>query len=73
MHNIISNYLLENEKLLNHLMEQSYWLKELNRNPYSLKNFEKQMKILYKERTTDKINSAIDGVEMISSLIDTLK
>ena len=31
------------------------------------------VEILYKERTSDKINSAIDNVEMLSSLIDTLK
>ena len=73
MHNIVSTTILENEKLLNHLMEQSYWLKELNRNPMGIKTFIRQMKIIYKERTSDKINNAIDGVEMISSLIDTLK
>ena len=38
-----------------------------------LSAFSRKMKEVYKERTTDKISSAIDGVEMISSIIDTIK
>ena len=73
MHKNISKQILENPKLLSHLMEQSYWIKELNRNPNSFKTFNNQMKVIYKERTSDKINNAIDGIEMISSLIDMTK
>ncbi|MBE6155518.1 MAG: hypothetical protein E7164_02030 [Firmicutes bacterium] len=73
MKQIISRQLLENPRLLSHFMEQSYWIKQLNRHLDSWKDFNKQMKILYKERSTDKINSAIDGIEMLSSLIDATK
>ena len=73
MHKNISYQILNNSKLLNHLMEHSYWLKHLNRHPRNYKTFQKQMKIIYKERPTDKISSAIDSVEMISALIDTLE
>ena len=66
----ITYKILENPKLLSHFMEQSYWIKELNRNPKSFLNFQKQMKIIYKERATDKLNNALDGIEMISSIID---
>ena len=69
----IAYELLENPKLLSHFMEQSYWIKELNRNPKSFSNFQKQMKILYKERASDKLNNALDGIEMISSIIDVSK
>ena len=31
------------------------------------------MKILYKERASDKLNNALDGIEMISSIIDASK
>ncbi len=65
--------LKENEKLFSHFMENSYYIKVLNRDPNALKNFESDMKTLYKERTTDKISHAIDTVEMISSIIDTIK
>ena len=72
MNKITFSKFLEDEKLLNHLKEHSYWLKELNRNPSSINTFIKQMKIVYKERTTDKINSAIDNIDIISSIIDTI-
>ena len=72
MNKITFSKILEDEKLLNHLKEHSYWLKELNRNPSSINTFIKQMKIVYKERPTDKINSAIDNIDIISSIIDTI-
>lgn len=65
--------LKENEKLFSHFMENSYYIKVLNRDPNALKNFESDMKTLYKERATDKISRAVDTVEMISSIIDTIK
>ncbi|MBE6148046.1 MAG: hypothetical protein E7167_00840 [Firmicutes bacterium] len=73
MHYKVNNQLLDNPKLLSHFMEHSYWIKELNRRPEAFKEFQKQMKIIYKERPTDKINSAIDNVEMIASIIDATK
>lgn len=73
MHFITSSKLFENEVLLKHFMEHSYWIKELNRNPNILKNFEREMKVIYKERPTDKLNNVVDGIEMISSFIEMLK
>ena len=65
--------LKENEKLFSHFMENSYYIKDLNRNPNFFKTFESKMKEVYKERTSDKISKAIDTVDMISSIIDTIK
>ena len=65
--------LKENEKLFSHFMENSYYIKDLNRNPNVFKTFESKMKEVYKERTSDKISKAIDTVDMISSIIDTIK
>ena len=62
--------LLSNPKLFDHFLHHSYWIKELNRNPNSFKLFESKMKEIYKERMTDKINNAIDGIELVSTLID---
>lgn len=73
MNKDISYKIINNPKLLDHLMEHSYWIKHLNRSPNSLNAFSNQMKTIYKERPTDKIASAIDSVELISSLIDTLE
>lgn len=72
MDKIIVDKILNDPKLLSHLMEQSYWIKNLNRDSNSFRAFKNTMKSLYKERTSDKISSAIDSVEMISSIIDTL-
>lgn len=65
--------LKENQKLFEHFKEHSYFIKDINRNPEIFPSFEKKMKEVYKERATDKISEAIDGVEMISSIIDTIK
>ena len=65
--------LKENEKLFSHFMENPYYIKDSNRNPNFFKTFESKMKEVYKERTSDKISKAIDTVDMISSIIDTIK
>ena len=72
MNKLTFSKFLENEKLLNQLKDHSYWIKELNRNPESINIFKKQMKILYKERPSDKINSALDNIDLISSIVDTI-
>lgn len=73
MNKIISNEFLENDKLLVRLMENSYYIKYLNRNVNYFKKFKKDMEFIYKERPTDKLNNMLDGVDMISSVIDTMK
>ena len=73
MHFIASSKLFENEVLLKHFMEHSYWIKELNRNPNVLRDFEREMKVIYKERPTDKLNNVVDGIEMLSSFIEMVK
>ncbi len=73
MDKFISNEILENEKLLTRLMENSYYIKYLNRNPKYFKAFKKDLETIYHERPTDKLNNVLDGVEMISSIIDTMK
>lgn len=73
MHISISKEILENEKNLQHLLEHSYYIKQLNRNSDNFRFFLKDMKAIYKERATDKISGAIDTVEMVSTLIDSLK
>ena len=55
------------------LRENSYWYKELNRNPSSFKYFVDDMKVKYKLTMTDKINRTIDNINMISSFLEVLK
>ena len=51
----------------------SYWYKELNRNTSSIKAYKDDMKVKYKLRTTDKISDAIDNIDLISSVLSTLR
>ncbi len=62
--------LINNPKLFDHFLHHSYWIKELNRNPNSFSIFDRQMKEVYKERITDRVNDAIDGIDLVSSLLD---
>ena len=65
---------LEKDKKMAELLKyNSYWLKDLNRNPLALKKFREEMKIKYKLRTTDKISDAIDNIDIISNVLNALK
>lgn len=56
-----------------HLKENSYYLKELNRGTIDFKRFQENMKIMYKERVTDKINNVVENIDLISSVLNVLK
>ena len=63
----------ENVKQYNYLKQNSYYFKSLNRGIIDYDKFVSEMKIKYKERTTDKISNAIDNMDLISSVLDILK
>jgi len=63
----------EDKKFKKYLDENSGYIKHLNRNPETYKNFVKEMKEIYKERPTDKLSDAISTIEIISTILDTLK
>lgn len=65
--------LLEHPKMYQYLKENSYWIKHLNRNPLVYKEFQEKMKELYHERPTDKLSDAIDNIDLISSVLSSLK
>lgn len=65
--------LKENPKMYQYLKENSIWYKYLNRNPESYKEFQEKMKELYHERATDKLSDAIDNIDLISSVLSSLK
>lgn len=62
-----------NPNYLKYLREHSYWYKYLNRDPNSFKIFENEVKEYYKLRPTDKIERILNGIEMIESIVTTLK
>ena len=63
----------ENEKEFNYLKANSAYFKDLNRGTKNFNNFVSEMKVKYKERTTDKLASAIDNMEMVTSILDVFK
>jgi len=70
------NTLLEirKDKKMEELLKlNSYWIKELNRDYNNVKLFKNDMKIKYRLRTTDKINDAIDNIDLISNVLSALK
>lgn len=65
--------LKKDTKMWELLKYNTYWCKELNRNPASIKNYKNDMKIKYKLRATDKISDAIDNIDLISNVLGALK
>jgi len=63
----------QDEKNYMYLKNNSYFFKELNRGIIDYKKFDSEMKIKYKERTTDKLNSVMDNIDLISSVLNVLK
>ncbi len=63
----------ENPKMAELLKQNSYWFKELNRNEDAYKDFIAAMKEKYHLRMTDKISNAIDNIDIITTILDTLK
>ena len=51
----------------------SYWYKILNRNPELINSFIKEVKEKNKLTTTDKINSTIEKIDMLSKFINILR
>lgn len=70
------NALLElkkDQKMLDLLKYNSYWLKELNRDASAVKRYKENMKVKYHLRATDKISDAIDNIDIISNVLSALK
>ena len=65
--------LRNNPMLYRYLKYNSYWYKELCRNPSSIKVLEQEMKKAYKLTTEDKISKLNDRMSMISTFLDVLK
>ena len=73
MEYFLQKKLIEDKKFKKYLLENSYSLKYLNRNPEHYKEFMRNMQEAYKERPTDKINDVVNTIDIVSSVINTLK
>lgn len=57
----------------NYLKENSFWIKELNRNPNNFNKFSEYVREKYKLRASDKISAAIDDIDIVSNVLEALK
>ena len=72
--NLDTQFKIKNNPLyIKYLRENSYWYKMLNREPNSFKIFEEEVKLNYKLRPSDRISQALDYIEMIETIMSTLK
>ena len=62
-----------NPNYLRYLRTHSYWYKELNRNPANFSLFEEKMKEVYQLRPTDKFSKIVDTIDMLQTVLSTLK
>jgi len=62
-----------NPNYIRYLRENSYWYKNLNRNPESFNIFEQEVKEKYGLRPVDKISRALQTFEILSNVLSTLK
>ena len=62
-----------NPKLYDLLKHNSSYIKYLNRDPNAYKKFIGDMKDKYKLHLTDKLIEAMDNIDIVSSILNTLK
>lgn len=65
-------YIKSKKNYYNYLKENSYWIKEINREN-DIKAFSSFIKEKYRLRATDKISDAIDNIDLINNVLETLK
>lgn len=62
-----------NPPLYHYLKYNSYWYKDLKRDPSSIKRLESEMKKEYKLTTEDKISRLNERMSMITSFLDVIR
>ena len=65
--------LKSNPNYIKYIRENSWWYKLLSRNPNLFNEFTKEVKEKYKLRTVDKLNDAMNTIEMLQMLLSTMK
>lgn len=72
--NLDTQFKIKNNPLyIKYLRENSYWYKLLNRDPFSFKNFEEEVKINYKLRPEDRLSKTLEYIEMLETIMSTFK
>ena len=73
----MNQYLLmkikEEPKYYNYLKENSFWIKNFNRNQNLYKEYVNFLKNKYRLRVTDKLSDAVDSIDLVTNVLNTLK
>lgn len=56
-----------------YLKENSWWFKDLNRDKNNFTKFNEYIKNKYELKVTDKLSNMIDNIDLISTLLNTIK
>ena len=72
MNLLIIKAIKEDPKQFEFLLNNSYLITYLNRNPVSYKDFKKIFQKEKRELKYQKFNQVIDGMNMLSSIIDSV-
>ena len=67
------NTVKSSKEVYEYLKDNSWWIKNLSRNPNSFNDYQNYLKDKYELRTSDKISKAIDNIDLISSLLSAIK
>lgn len=64
---------INKDKFYDYLKENSFYIKDLNRNPMFYNTFKEQIKTKYHLRMTDKVENVINDIEMVSEIMKVIK
>lgn len=72
--NLETQFKIKKDPMLQkYIRENSYWYKNLNRNPNLIEYMIQEMKEKYKLTTTDKINELSEKLDLIRTFMNVLK
>ena len=61
------------KKYYEYLKDNSFWIKELNRNPHNINSFNNYVKDKYHLKIKDKLKDSISNIDTVMSILDVLK
>lgn len=63
---------IKKDKYYDYLKQNSFFIKDLIRNPNNYKMFKKYIKEKYQLRPQDKINTVLEDINLISDILNTI-
>jgi predicted ribonuclease toxin of YeeF-YezG toxin-antitoxin module len=65
--------IINDSKMHDFLINNSYWYKELNRSPDNFKEFMEAFKADKRNKRISKVNSTVDTLDTVNLILKTLK